>query len=170
MLGLQPLHRLVRQGPTRRPRVQHDALERVEREVDLRRVRHGAPSRRTSDPATASHEPDRRSGRSPQLPPGRPGSRRAGPFVPRDRGPARSRNAERLRRWYAPDPVGAHGMVTTVALPLFDAQRRPIAALGFGWRRERPLRENDLTLLDTLADLCEQTLERSGWLPPSTTW
>ncbi|RZU77131.1 PAS domain S-box-containing protein [Micromonospora kangleipakensis] len=59
-----------------------------------------------------------------------------------------------------PDPVGAHGMVTTVALPLFDAQRRPIAALGFGWRRERSLRESDLTLLDTLADLCEQTLER----------
>jgi PAS domain S-box-containing protein len=59
-----------------------------------------------------------------------------------------------------PDPVGAHGMVTTVALPLFDAQRRPIAALGFGWERERPLREGDLALLDTIADLCEQTLER----------
>ncbi|MFC4150259.1 PAS domain S-box protein [Micromonospora mangrovi] len=59
-----------------------------------------------------------------------------------------------------PDPVGAHGMVTTVALPLFDAQRQPIAALGFGWRRERPLREGDLALLDTIADLCEQTLER----------
>lgn len=59
-----------------------------------------------------------------------------------------------------PDPVGAHGVVTTVALPLFDAQRRPIAALGFGWLRERPLRESDLTLLDTIADLCEQTLER----------
>ncbi|NES12189.1 MULTISPECIES: PAS domain S-box protein [Micromonospora] len=59
-----------------------------------------------------------------------------------------------------PDPVGAHGVVTTVALPLFDAQRQPIAALGFGWYRERPLREGDLALLDTIADLCEQTLER----------
>ncbi|MFI7220860.1 SpoIIE family protein phosphatase [Micromonospora maritima] len=58
------------------------------------------------------------------------------------------------------DPVGAHGLVTTVALPLFGAGRRPIAALGFGWRRERPLREGDLALLDTVADLCEQTLER----------
>ncbi|MFG2055897.1 SpoIIE family protein phosphatase [Micromonospora sp. NPDC048930] len=59
-----------------------------------------------------------------------------------------------------PDPVGAHGLVTTVALPLFDAQRQPIAGLGFGWWRERPLRESDLALLDTIADLCEQTLER----------
>ncbi|MEH0984196.1 SpoIIE family protein phosphatase [Micromonospora sp. CPCC 205556] len=58
------------------------------------------------------------------------------------------------------DPVGAHGIVTTVALPLLDAQRQPIAALGFGWLRERPLREGDLALLDTIADLCEQTLER----------
>ncbi|MFI5832962.1 SpoIIE family protein phosphatase [Micromonospora sp. NPDC051300] len=59
-----------------------------------------------------------------------------------------------------PDPVGAHGLVTTVALPLFGAGHRPIAALGFGWRRERPLRDTDLALLDTVADLCEQTLER----------
>ncbi|MCM0676364.1 SpoIIE family protein phosphatase, partial [Micromonospora phytophila] len=59
-----------------------------------------------------------------------------------------------------PDPVGRHGLVTTVALPLLDAQRRPIAALGFGWRRERQLRDGDLALLDTIADLCEQTLER----------
>ncbi|MGW5671558.1 PP2C family protein-serine/threonine phosphatase, partial [Micromonospora sp. NPDC003776] len=59
-----------------------------------------------------------------------------------------------------PDPVGAHGVVTTVALPLFDAQRQPIAALAFGWFRERPVREGDLALLDTIADLCEQTLER----------
>ncbi|MEH0820543.1 MULTISPECIES: SpoIIE family protein phosphatase [unclassified Micromonospora] len=59
-----------------------------------------------------------------------------------------------------PDAAGAHGMVTTVALPLLDAQRRPIAALGFGWRRERRLREGDLAQLDTIADLCEQTLER----------
>ncbi|MBB5825324.1 GAF domain-containing SpoIIE family protein phosphatase [Micromonospora carbonacea] len=59
------------------------------------------------------------------------------------------------------DTAGAHGMVTTVALPLFDAQRRPIAALGFGWPRRRPLRESDLALLDTVADLCEQTLERT---------
>ncbi|MEH0842360.1 PAS domain S-box protein [Micromonospora sp. CPCC 205711] len=59
-----------------------------------------------------------------------------------------------------PDPVGAHGMTTTVAVPLFDAQRRPIAALGFGWPRAHPLREGDLALLDTIADLCEQTLER----------
>ncbi|ATO17312.1 hypothetical protein CO540_28655 [Micromonospora sp. WMMA2032] len=58
------------------------------------------------------------------------------------------------------DPVGGHGLVTTVALPLFGAGRRPIAALGFGWRRERPLRDSDLALLDTVADLCEQTLER----------
>ncbi|MFG1831770.1 PAS domain S-box protein [Micromonospora chersina] len=58
------------------------------------------------------------------------------------------------------DPVGAHGVVTTVAMPLFDAQRQPIASLGFGWHRERPLREGDLALLDTIADLCEQTLER----------
>ncbi|WFE41373.1 SpoIIE family protein phosphatase [Micromonospora sp. WMMD998] len=59
-----------------------------------------------------------------------------------------------------PDPVGAHGLVTTVALPLFGAERRPIAALGLGWRRERPLRDTDLALLNTVADLCEQTLER----------
>ncbi|MFC0003211.1 SpoIIE family protein phosphatase [Micromonospora siamensis] len=59
-----------------------------------------------------------------------------------------------------PDPVGAHGIVTTVALPLFDAARRPVAALAFGWYREHPLRVSDLALLDTIADLCEQTLER----------
>ncbi|MEV0157558.1 SpoIIE family protein phosphatase [Micromonospora sp. NPDC050686] len=59
-----------------------------------------------------------------------------------------------------PDPVGGHGIVTTVALPLFDGERRPVAALAFGWRRERPLRAGDLALLDTIADLCEQTLER----------
>ncbi|MGR6321045.1 SpoIIE family protein phosphatase [Micromonospora soli] len=59
-----------------------------------------------------------------------------------------------------PDPVGAHGVVTTVALPLFDAQRQPFASLAFGWFRERPLRDSDLALLDTIADLCEQTLER----------
>ncbi|TWJ20542.1 SpoIIE family protein phosphatase [Micromonospora endolithica] len=69
--------------------------------------------------------------------------------------------AEFARRFPGlPDPVGAHGLVTTVALPLLDARRRPIAALGFGWRRERPLRAGDLALLDTVADLCEQTLER----------
>ncbi|SCF42060.1 PAS domain S-box protein [Micromonospora mirobrigensis] len=59
-----------------------------------------------------------------------------------------------------PDPVGAHGIVTTVAVPLFDASRRPVAALAFGWCREHPLRDGDLALLDTVADLCEQTLER----------
>ncbi|SCE66652.1 Serine phosphatase RsbU, regulator of sigma subunit [Micromonospora matsumotoense] len=59
-----------------------------------------------------------------------------------------------------PDPAGAYGMVTTVVLPLLDASRRPIAALGFGWSRERPLHDDDLALLDTIADLCEQTLER----------
>ncbi|MEU1886663.1 SpoIIE family protein phosphatase [Micromonospora sp. WMMD987] len=59
-----------------------------------------------------------------------------------------------------PDPAGEYGMVTTVALPLLDASRRPIAALGFGWPRERPLHDDDLALLDTIADLCEQTLER----------
>ena len=59
-----------------------------------------------------------------------------------------------------PDPAGAYGMVTTVVLPLLDASRRPIAALGFGWPRERPLHDDDLALLDTIADLCEQTLER----------
>ncbi|MBY8872696.1 SpoIIE family protein phosphatase [Micromonospora sp. PLK6-60] len=59
-----------------------------------------------------------------------------------------------------PDPVGGHGIVTTVALPLFDGDRRPVAALAFGWHRERPLRAGDLALLDTIADLCEQTLER----------
>ncbi|MEV1146249.1 GAF domain-containing SpoIIE family protein phosphatase, partial [Micromonospora sp. NPDC049799] len=69
--------------------------------------------------------------------------------------------AEFVRRFPGlPDPVGRHGLVTTVALPLLDARRRPIAALGFGWRRQRPLREGDLALLDTVADLCEQTLER----------
>ncbi|MGN9808616.1 SpoIIE family protein phosphatase [Micromonospora sp. BQ11] len=69
--------------------------------------------------------------------------------------------AEFARRFPGlPDPVGRHGLVTTVALPLLDARRRPIAALGFGWRRQRPLREGDLALLDTVADLCEQTLER----------
>ncbi|MFC4020212.1 SpoIIE family protein phosphatase [Micromonospora sp. GCM10011542] len=70
--------------------------------------------------------------------------------------------AEFARRFPGlPDPVGAHGLVTTVALPLLDAQRQPIAALGFGWRRERALRDGDLALLDTIADLCEQTLERT---------
>ncbi|MEU8375984.1 SpoIIE family protein phosphatase [Micromonospora sp. NPDC048894] len=59
-----------------------------------------------------------------------------------------------------PDPAGEYGMVTTVVLPLLDASRRPIAALGFGWPRERPLPDDDLALLDTIADLCEQTLER----------
>ncbi|WP_431974710.1 PP2C family protein-serine/threonine phosphatase [Micromonospora haikouensis] len=59
------------------------------------------------------------------------------------------------------DTSGAHGLVTTVALPLFDAQRRPIAALGFGWHRRRLLRESDVALLDTVADLSEQTLERT---------
>ncbi|WDZ84276.1 SpoIIE family protein phosphatase [Micromonospora cathayae] len=58
------------------------------------------------------------------------------------------------------DRVGAEGLVTTAVLPLLDAQRRPFAALGFGWPRVRPLREGDLALLDTIADLCEQTLER----------
>lgn len=58
------------------------------------------------------------------------------------------------------DLAGDKGLVTTVALPLTDAQRRPIAALGFGWTRVRPFREGDLALLDTIADLCEQTLER----------
>ncbi|TDC43660.1 PAS domain S-box protein [Micromonospora sp. KC213] len=58
------------------------------------------------------------------------------------------------------DPVDGHGIVTTVALPLLDAQRQPIAALAFGWRREHPLRDGDLALLNTIADLCEQTLER----------
>ncbi|MFF5172169.1 PP2C family protein-serine/threonine phosphatase [Micromonospora sp. NPDC000089] len=59
-----------------------------------------------------------------------------------------------------PDPVGAHGIVTTAALPLMDAQGRPVAALAFGWRRQHPLRDGDLAQLDTIADLCEQTLER----------
>ncbi|MGX4653140.1 SpoIIE family protein phosphatase [Micromonospora sp. SCSIO 07396] len=59
-----------------------------------------------------------------------------------------------------PDPAGEYGMVTTVVLPLLDASRRPIAALGFGWPRERALHDDDLALLDTVADLCEQTLER----------
>ncbi|MEU7959525.1 PP2C family protein-serine/threonine phosphatase [Micromonospora humida] len=59
-----------------------------------------------------------------------------------------------------PDPAGEYGMVTTVVLPLLDASRRPIAALGFGWPRERTLHDDDLALLDTVADLCEQTLER----------
>ncbi|WBB80078.1 PAS domain-containing protein [Micromonospora sp. WMMD882] len=58
------------------------------------------------------------------------------------------------------DVAGASGTVTTAVLPLLDAQRRPIAALGFGWPRARPFREGDLALLDTIADLCEQTLER----------
>ncbi|SCL18783.1 PAS domain S-box-containing protein [Micromonospora pallida] len=58
------------------------------------------------------------------------------------------------------DSAGADGLVTTVALPLLDAQRRPIAVLAFGWSRARPFREGDLALLDTIADLCEQTLER----------
>ncbi|TDB76101.1 GAF domain-containing protein [Micromonospora sp. KC723] len=60
-----------------------------------------------------------------------------------------------------PEPVGAHGIVTTVALPLLDAQRQPIAALAFGWHRERPLREGDLALLDTIADAILDKLSAS---------
>ncbi|WP_304528823.1 PP2C family protein-serine/threonine phosphatase [Plantactinospora sp. KBS50] len=69
---------------------------------------------------------------------------------------------EAFRRRYPdlPDATESSGMVTTVALPLLDVRRRPIAALALGWSRARPFRATDLALLDTVADLCEQALER----------
>ncbi|WIM92948.1 PAS domain S-box protein [Actinoplanes oblitus] len=52
-------------------------------------------------------------------------------------------------------------IATTVALPLHDSQGRTVAALGLGWRHRRHFGADDLARLDTVADLCEQTLERT---------
>lgn len=71
------------------------------------------------------------------------------------------RAAFRARYPGLPDTAGAHGLVSTVAVPLLDHQGRPMAALGMGWSRHRPLRATDLTLLDTVTDLCEQTVQRT---------
>ncbi len=60
-----------------------------------------------------------------------------------------------------PDTAAAHGLTTTIAVPLLNHQGRPLAAIGMGWSRHRPLRATDLALLDTITDLCEQTLERT---------
>lgn len=60
-----------------------------------------------------------------------------------------------------PDTAGAHGLTTTIAVPLLNHQGQPLAAIGMGWSRHRPLRATDLALLDTITDLCEQTLERT---------
>lgn len=57
--------------------------------------------------------------------------------------------------------MGAHGIVTTISLPLFDIDGIVIGALGVGWatRYERP--QDDHRLLDALATMCAQTFERS---------
>jgi GAF domain-containing protein len=60
-----------------------------------------------------------------------------------------------------PDTAGSHGLTTTIAVPLLNHQGRPLAVIGMGWSRHRPLRSTDLALLDTITDLCEQTLERT---------
>ncbi len=60
-----------------------------------------------------------------------------------------------------PDTAAAHGLTTTIAVPLLNHQGQPLAAIGMGWSRHRPLRAPDLALLDTITDLCEQTLERT---------
>ena len=59
------------------------------------------------------------------------------------------------------DTAAEHGLTTTVAVPLLDPRGRPIAAVGMGWSRHRPLRATDMALLDTVTDLCQQTLERT---------
>jgi hypothetical protein len=71
------------------------------------------------------------------------------------------RDAFRDRYPGLPDTAGAHGLTTTIAVPLLNHQGRPLAAIGMGWSRHRPLRTTDLALLDTITDLCEQTLERT---------
>ena len=55
-------------------------------------------------------------------------------------------------------PTDAGGHVT---LPLHDSDGRPVAALTLGWPHLRPFDAADLAALDTVADLCEQTLERT---------
>ncbi|MFB9335604.1 PAS domain S-box protein [Actinoplanes octamycinicus] len=52
-------------------------------------------------------------------------------------------------------------VATTAALPLHDSQGRTVAALGLGWPDRRHFGADDLARLDTVADLCEQTLERT---------
>ena len=71
------------------------------------------------------------------------------------------RDAYRARYPGLPDTAGAHGLTTTIAVPLLNHQGQPLAAIGMGWSRHRPLRATDLALLDTITDLCEQTLERT---------
>ncbi|MEU8660844.1 PAS domain S-box protein [Actinoplanes philippinensis] len=71
------------------------------------------------------------------------------------------RDAYRERYPHLSDVVAEHGIVSSVALPLHDSQGRTVAALGLGWRHPQQFGGADLTRLDTLADLCEQTLERT---------
>lgn len=59
------------------------------------------------------------------------------------------------------DTAGAHGLTTTIAVPLLDPRGHALAAIGMGWSRSRPLRATDLALLDTITDLCQQTFERT---------
>lgn len=67
----------------------------------------------------------------------------------------------RARYPHLADTAGEHGLTTTIAVPLLDPRGRPIAAIGMGWSQSRPLRPTDLALLDTITDLCQQTLERT---------
>ncbi|AEV84675.1 magnesium or manganese-dependent protein phosphatase [Actinoplanes sp. SE50] len=71
------------------------------------------------------------------------------------------REAYRDRFPAVADIVAGHGIVSTVALPLHDSQGRTVAALGLGWPYRRPFGTDGLARLDTVADLCEQTLERT---------
>ncbi|GGQ85176.1 ATP-binding SpoIIE family protein phosphatase [Couchioplanes azureus] len=48
-----------------------------------------------------------------------------------------------------------------VALPLHDSEGRPVAALALDWAGARRLSAADHAALATVADLCEQTLERT---------
>ncbi|BCJ48326.1 hypothetical protein GCM10010168_77480 [Actinoplanes ianthinogenes] len=59
------------------------------------------------------------------------------------------------------DLVAEHGIVSTVVLPLHDSQGRTVAALGLGWTYPQQFATADVTRLDTVADVCEQTLERT---------
>ncbi len=64
--------------------------------------------------------------------------------------------AVRTGRRVVPTDAGAQ-----VTLPLHDSDGRPVAALTLGWPQARPFDAADLAALDTVADLCEQTLERT---------
>ncbi len=55
-------------------------------------------------------------------------------------------------------PVDGHA---PTVLPLHDSEGRPIAALKLDWNGAPRLSAADLAALDTVADLCEQTLERT---------